>query len=87
MNILSNGCTPYTLLYDDNFKLIKTIQALTPLESVFMNEKFICLFSSHKSHAWCTIFEHELNELESSGQQLNAEKPFYMEKSILTWKD
>jgi hypothetical protein len=89
----SYNATPYetnpthVLLYDTNFKLIKAAKMLSSVESAYMNEKYICLFYAHRSNACCTLFDYELNQLASFGQQVDPDKPFYMEKITLSWKE
>jgi hypothetical protein len=77
----------YILLYDINLKLVKMLKKFSSVESVYMNDNYICLFYAHRSNACCTLFDYELNELETFGQQIDAKMPFFMEKSTLTYKD
>lgn len=71
----------YILLYDANLTLIKMIKRFSSIESIYMNEKYVCLFYVHRSHSCCTLFDYQLNELNSFGQQTESTHSFYMEKS------
>jgi hypothetical protein len=78
--------TNFIRLYDIEFNLIKSVQRFTSIESIFMNEKYVILFYSHKSVGCCEAYDYQLNEQFSFGQNSNMSDPFFMEKSILTMK-
>jgi hypothetical protein len=77
----------FVLLFDTNLRLVKKIKMFSSVESIYMNEKYICLFYAHRSSTCCTLYDYQLNEVESLGQQADIDKPFYMEKSTLSYKD
>ena len=77
----------FILLYDIDFNLVKQLKKFSSVESVFMNDKYIILSYAHRAHACCSLFDYNLDEIESFGQQLNPERPFYMEKVVLSVKE
>lgn len=77
----------YVLLLNSDLKCLKQISKYTSVESLFMNEKNVFIFYAHKTSACCEILDYDLNELETFGQQTDPERPFYMEKTNLAWKE
>jgi hypothetical protein len=75
-------------LYDTvGLNLIKSLKKSTSVESVFMNDKFVILIYAHKINACCQVYDHRMNEVFSFGQQNDKNKPFFMEKSELSWQE
>jgi hypothetical protein len=52
-----------------------------------MNESNILLFNSYKKEACCSIYDYQLKEISSFGQQNNEESSFFMQKSIINWRE
>ena len=71
-------------LYDTDLNLIKSLNKHSSIESIYMNEKYIVLTFTHQINKCCEVYDLNLNELFSFGQQTNVEKGFYMEKSQIT---
>jgi hypothetical protein len=74
-------------LYDSNLNLIKSINPFYSIESVYMNESNIFAFHSYKRQACCAIYDYQLKEISSFGQQTNEEASFFMQQSNLNWRE
>jgi hypothetical protein len=78
-----NDSNVFVLLFDTNLQLVKKIRMVPTVESIFMNKMYICLACS----SCYTLYDYDLNEIESFGQHVKSEKPFYMEQSTLSLKE
>ncbi len=77
--------TNFIRLYDIEFNLIKSLQRFTSIESIYMNDKYVMLYYSHKVDGCCEVYDYQMNEQFTFGQT-NPSAPFFMEKSNLTMK-
>ena len=71
-------------LYDTDLNLIKVLHKTTLIESAFMNESYIIIFYAKIVNECCHVYNHNLDELFTFGQQINRDNDFFMEKSLLT---
>jgi hypothetical protein len=71
------------MLFNKEFRLIKHIKLGSLLDHVFVNDKFVCVLFAHRPSSCCILYDSELNQIESFGQQVHPDKPFYLEKSLL----
>lgn len=74
-------------LYDENLNCIRATKERHLVESIFMNDRRVVCSFTHKSVDCCKVYDIELNELKSFGQQTNVDDPFYFEKLPANRKD